>query len=124
MGRVVLVVLFLLIAGYACSNDSDGDSDNGYSSEESIDQDTSWSKGLGETTCDDWFSKMTDAQRFSTARVLLFAARNNGAVPSNEMTEDFQDGISNVCEVPQLGKDNLIAVGGSLYLTEPVRFAP
>ncbi len=83
-----------------------------------------WGKQYSDTTCDDWNKVMTDAQQWAASADILSAARDkiDGAtgVAPDELIDEFQSGITNVCVVPTM---SLTDASYGLYTTEP-RFKP
>lgn len=116
-----LVGLFALgIAG--CAESGSSGSDNEPASVDKYTQ--TWEKDYSETTCDDWNDLMSNKQQWAASADILSAARDKidggtGVAP-DELIDEFQSGITNVCIVPTM---TLTDASYGLYTTEP-RFHP
>jgi hypothetical protein len=118
-----VVVLIAVIFGLA-SCGSGSDSGSSYTPNETSKYTQTWTKAYSETTCDDWNTQLTSAQKFAASADMLAGARNKGdggtGLPSDALINEFSGGITNVCVEPTMALTDA-AVG--LYLTEP-RFKP
>jgi len=87
--------------------------------------DQTWPKDYAHTTCREWLNKMSQHENFVAAAVMLVGARavddKDAGMPSDDMINEFRDGITTACVVPSM---KLSEVGAALYLTEKARFKP
>lgn len=124
IGLGVLAALVVILFASCVSNASRS------SSSSAVDDGTAkytqtWPDSYSSTTCDDWNTRMTDAQQFAAAADMLAGARNKGdggtGLPEDSLITEFQAGITNVCVEPTM---TLTDAGAGLYLTERDRFKP
>jgi hypothetical protein len=123
LSAIGILVLVGVVFGLA-SCGSGSNSDSSYTPEETSKYTQTWAKTYSDTTCRDWSTQLTSAQKFAASADMLAGARNKGdggtGLPSDALINEFSGGITNVCVEPTMALTDA-AVG--LYLTEP-RFKP
>ena len=115
--RMLLMTVAVVLSLSACSGTSSSNGDDKYTQ--------TWSKSYGSTSCDDWNSKMTDAQQFAAAADMLTGARNSGdggsGLPDDSLIKQFQGGVTTACVIPTA---IITGIGADLYVTERGTFSP
>jgi hypothetical protein len=77
---------------------------------------TAWPKTAGETTCSEWTTQMTGAQRSALGAAMLLALRENdggGVRPPDALLNAYSKSIGDVCATTPDAK--VSAVGATIY---------
>lgn len=82
-----------------------------------------WRQSYESTTCAQWGTEMTAAQRWAASADMLVGARQQWGItdelPSDDLVDTFEDDLTDACVIPSM---TIGDVGTGLALTERAKY--